>query len=401
MNHLHRVNALTALVLFGCAAPGAAQAPFPGSPGVNIGGSLPVGFEGSGAVFHPRLDRLFIVSDSGYVASLEKDGGFFESKFIGGDLEGVTVADPDSNFLHLALENPDSVLEYDLENGVVTRAFDVSAVLTGSANQGVEAITFVPDSADPEGGVFHLGQQSNGRVYVFRLPIVSSATATTYSFVSSYQPIAGLTDISGLEFDRTSDRLYAIFDANDRIVEMTKTGVVLNQWTLPGTDQEGIAIDGCELFTTDDVLLNVWRHHDFPSPGSCAFLSEMTTRISASSGGNALFVLRTPPPQQGGLGRLVLGSASGSAPPLPLGLVTLPLVPDAYFQLVATSANTGPFVDFLSNFDALGRSTAVLAVPPVPPAFVGLTLTHAFLAFKPVTSSIVLASNAETLSIVP
>lgn len=378
-----------------------AQAPFPGAPGVNIGQNLPAGFEGSGAVYHPRLDRLFIVSDSGYVASLEKDGSFFSQTFVGGDLEGITVADPNSNFLYLALENPDSVLEFDVVAGAVTRAFDVSAILTGSANLGVEAFTFVPNANDPEGGLFHLGQQSNGRVYVFRLPIVSSATATTYTFLTSYQPVAGLTDISGLEYDREHGRLYAIFDANDRLVEMTTAGVVLNQWVLPGSDQEGIAIDGCELFTTDDALLQILKHHDFPSLADCHSFSQQTTRISATSGGTAQFVLRAQTPVPAFAGRLVLGSASGSAPPLALGAISLPLVPDPYFQLIAGNPNSGPFVATLGAFDALGRSTAALALPPLPPTIVGLSLTHAYLAFHPITHALVAGSDAETLSIVP
>lgn len=396
-----RIFDWTALAIAASAPLATAQAPFPGTPGVNIGQSLPAGFEGSGAVYHPRLDRLFIVSDSGYVASLEKDGSFFSQTFVGGDLESITVADPSSNFVYLALENPDSVLEFDLVAGVVTRAFDVSAILTGSANLGVEAMTFVPNANDPEGGLFHLGQQSNGRVYVFRLPIVSSASATTYTFVTSYLPVAGLTDISGLEYDREHGRLYAIFDANDRLVEMTPAGVVLNQWVLPGTDQEGIAIDGCELFTTDDVLLQVLKHYDFPSLADCHTFSQQTTRISATTGGTAQFVLRAQAPVPPFAGRLVLGSASGSTPPLALGAISLPLVPDAYFQLTASNANVGPFVATLGVFDALGRSTASLALPPLPPAVVGLSLTHAYLAFHPTTHALVAGSTAETLSIVP
>jgi SdiA-regulated len=388
-------------VLTACAPIAGAQAPFPGAPGVNIGQNLPFGFEGSGAVYHPRLDRLFIVGDSGVVASIEKDGGFYSQTIVGGDLEGITYADPNSNFLYLALENPDSVLEFDVVAGVVTRAFDVSAILTGSANLGVEAMTFVPDANDLEGGLFHLGQQSNGRVYVFRLPIVSSATATTFTLITSYVPVVGLTDIAGLEYDRERGRLYAIYDANDRLVEMTTAGAVVNQWVLPGTDQEGIAIDGCELFTTDDMLLQIWKHHDFPSLADCHSFSQQTTRISATSGGVAPFVLRAQAPVPPLAGRLVLGSASGSVPPLAIGVIALPLVPDGYFQLTATNANSGPFVATLGAFDALGRSTAALAIPPLPPAFVGLSLTHAYLAFNPVTHAPIAASSADTLTIVP
>lgn len=385
--------------LFACAA--SAQPPFPGSSGIDIGQSLPAGFEGSGATYHSRLDRLFLVSDSGWLASMEKDGGFFSQVFVGGDLEGVCVADAASDFVYLGRENPDAVLEFRLSTGTVTRVFDVSSILTGSANLGLESMTFVPNAADPEGGLFHLGQQSNGRVYVFRLPIRSSAVATNWTFLSSYPPIAGLTDLAALEYDPRTGNVLAIFDADDLLVEMTTSGVVLNQWAMPGADQEGLAIDGCELFATEDVALDVWKYFDFPTLGACHAISQQRARISAASGGNVEFVMRAIAPTPPLSGRIVLGSATGTAPPLVFGASTLPLVPDAYFQLTATNANSGAFVNTLGSFDPTGRSTAVLAVPSLPPAFIGLTLNHAFLSFHPITHALIAGSNAETLTIVP
>lgn len=384
---------------FACAL--SAQPPFPGSIGTDIGSSLPAGFEGSGATYHARLDRLFLVSDSGWLASMEKDGAFFSQAFVGGDLEGVCVADPESDFVYLGRENPDAVIEYRLSTASVTRVFDVSSILTGSANQGLEAMTFVPDAADPEGGLFHLGQQSNGRVYVFRLPIRSSAVATSWTFVAGYQPIPGLTDLAALEFDPRSGNLLAVFDADDLLVEMTTSGAIVNQWAMPGTDQEGLAIDGCELFATEDVALAVWKYFDFPDPAGCDALSQQRARVSAASGGQVQFVLRAIAPTAPHSGRIVLGSAAGIAPPLVFGAATLPLLPDAYFQLTASNANSGSFVNTLGAFDAAGRSTASLVVPALPPAFVGVSLHHAFLSFHPATHALLAGSNAETLSIVP
>ncbi len=92
---------------------------------------------------------------------------------------------------------------------------------------------------------------------------------------------------------------------------------------------------------------------------------------------------------------------NGTTPGFQAPSFLLPLNSDAYLQLTASHANVPPFVSTLGAFDASGASLAALAVPPLPPGLVGLTLHHAYLTFHPVTTKIVAASNAEFLAIVP
>lgn len=78
---------------------------------------------------------------------------------------------------------------------------------------------------------------------------------------------------------------------------------------------------------------------------------------------------------------LVLGSASGTAPglPLPGGHAILPLTWDAFTSLVLRLANTPAFASFSGALDDAGRGVATFdSLGPLPPESVGLTLSFAY-----------------------
>jgi len=240
--------------------------PFPGGlPGVDIGSGLPAGYEPSGAVWHSGRNKLFLVHDGGTVSAMNADGTGIQNWNVGGDLEGICVADPASNFVYLGIEDPDSIREFNLVTGQVVRSFDLTPWMSGSGNAGLEALEFVPEAADPEGGLFYAGLQSDGSVHVFRLPIHSSATSTNVVQVNVFTPVPGRSDISGLDFDAANDTLYAIWDGPNKIRAMRPDGTSLGEWDLPGNDQEGVALVGCDLIIAEDVGKEVRRYSTFPN----------------------------------------------------------------------------------------------------------------------------------------
>ena len=89
--------------------------------------------------------------------------------------------------------------------------------------QGLEALTFVPDSAHPEGGLFYAGHQDEGAVYVFDFPIVTSAVSNTVTLVDDFVPVNGRDDLAALSYDAASDRIYAVYDSSDLMISMTLT----------------------------------------------------------------------------------------------------------------------------------------------------------------------------------
>ncbi len=262
--HIGVLLAAIAAVLSGHCVSSAAD-PFPPAalPGTEIGGNLPSGYEPSGAIWHTGLNKLFIVSDGGLVTRMNSDGTSVNNRSVPGDLEGICVADPLSSFAYVGVENPDGVMEFNITTGLVARTFNLTPWMTGPSNSGLEALTFVPNASDPEGGLFYAGLQADGKIYTFRLPIVSSSTSTTVTHVSTITPVAGRTDLSGLHYDVDNQVLYAIFDSSNRLRAMQADGTFIAEWVLPGSAQEGITLAGTDLFVSQDDG-KVWRYSSFP-----------------------------------------------------------------------------------------------------------------------------------------
>jgi hypothetical protein len=223
--------------------------PFPGGPGTPIG-DIPVGAEPSGAGWHARLEKLLVVCDGGLLLTMDADGSNQSSFIIPGDLEAVCVADPTTDIVYVGVEDPATVIEVDITTGQIMRSFVLLTDLP--FNEGLEALTFVPDPAHPEGGLFYAGIQFDGSIHVFELPIKSSSTSESVIEVDVFVPVPGRNDLSGLHYDWREDVLHAIFDVYDLWRVMLTDGSLIDEWDLPGIDQEGIALGGCNLFIAED-----------------------------------------------------------------------------------------------------------------------------------------------------
>ena len=220
----------------------------PGTSVVN----LPVGYETSGLTWHQGLEKIFSVSDEGVVSMMNRDGTELVHWNIGGDFEAITVADHTSNFVYIGIENPDSVIEFDVSSGQITRTFSLTDWMTGPSNLGLEALTFVPDATHPEGGVFYAGLQSTGEVFRFGLSIKSSSTLSSVTFINTLVIEGSHTDLADLSYDPSSDRILALYDSLDRIKVIEKDGELRTQWVAPGTEQEAILYVSGELFIGED-----------------------------------------------------------------------------------------------------------------------------------------------------
>ena len=127
-----------------------------------------------------------------------------------------------------------------------------------------------------------------------------------------------------------------------------------------------------------------------------------TLLLSVGSGGTLTWELDAGSELAGEL-YLVLGSASGTAPGIPLGPLTLPLVVDPYFMASLTGPNAPPFANTFGVLDAGGEATAQLVLPPgvLPISAVGLVLHHAFVAIEPGTGIVDFASYAVPVELEP
>lgn len=245
--------------------------PFPGDlPGVNIGANLPAGTEPSGIVWHPRLHKYFIASDNGFIYEMDTNGVLTDSDYAGGDLEGICIADPESDFIYLGIETPvgapEEIREFNFVTDAISRVFVLAGMDNTVVNQGLEALEFVP-GADPEmiePGLFYAGLQQNGYIFRFRLPIAHPSNPVQY--ISTIMP--GRPDIAGLHYHFSNNTLYAVFDGSNVIRAMATDGSMIKEWELPGSEQEGVTIvNNIDLVIAEDTPAKVMFYTDFgPGP---------------------------------------------------------------------------------------------------------------------------------------
>jgi len=289
-------RALLAAIAVASADEGAVQAGGSGPSSLAIGGALGADFEPSGAAWHPRLGALLVVDDGGGVAVLDASGGLRGRWSVPGapDLEGVCVADPSTPFAYLAIEAPARILEFDLERGIVRRAFDLARVLParadggppdGERTAGVEALTFVPDASHAEGGRFLVGHQGDGRVDVVELPVRSVHARPSAHLVESFTPWPGHAELSGLDYDAGLGLLFAVYDAAERLRATTLDGQLVEEWRLAADDPEGVAVTGCRVFVADDGAREVWRLDALLDRARCCAPRADVAGVSLSAGG--------------------------------------------------------------------------------------------------------------------
>ncbi|MDD3887145.1 MAG: SdiA-regulated domain-containing protein [Patescibacteria group bacterium] len=228
---------------------------WPAGTGTDIGGNLPpdpIVYEPSGLAWHSRLGTLFIVGDSGNISEITSDGSLLHNWYNGSflDLEGIAVANPASNYVYVGEEGNRTIYEFDITSWTLSgKSWDLSAWMPDVPGQGLEALTFVPNGDHPytnssSGGLFYAGHQGDGKIYVFDINLSLSGSV---NYISTITPLAGTTDLSGLDYEPSTQILYAIFDSSDLLLEMNASGTVLNSYDMPGSAQEGVAVQSNKL----------------------------------------------------------------------------------------------------------------------------------------------------------
>ena len=165
------------------------------------------------------------------------------------------------------------------------------------------------------------------------------------------------------------------------------------------------------LFEVTNTKSKVWQYfNNFTQTGIKyvfrankheRYLWSNTREFSAAAGGTLKLDLVAGTPHAGEL-YAVLGSFNGTTPGLPIDGFVFPLVSDAYFNLMLTQPNVGPFGNTFGVLDGLGRAQASVTLPAgagVP--LIGKTIHHAWAALDPATLQVQLTSHAEPVTVVP
>lgn len=208
--------------------------------------------EPSGISWHSKRETLFVVGDEGEVCEIRTDGTLIKYSWIrDADFEGITH-DPSTGLLYIAVEGEESIIEVNAETFEVLREFSIPRTIGGktvlkAGGQGIEAITFVPDPAHPEGGTFYVANQSSSLTdqedmsAVFRVELPLRSRRGDPKLLDYFTP--GVIDLSGLHYDHETDHIFVISDTTNTILEYSRLGVLVRAHPLPGDSQEGITAD--------------------------------------------------------------------------------------------------------------------------------------------------------------
>lgn len=287
---------LSVCSLFGTAQVQASETTWPNVSGADIGGGLETEYEPSGNVLFQG--KLYVVTDEGEVTRMDTSGKVdFQTATqpttlrsqstalgLGSDLEAITTGN--DSFLYLGYEGTNMMAQLDPNNLTLTgKTWSFNPTL-GTAigtdlSNGMEALTITPSYVIT-------GIQHNGQLYYFEVNFsVGGSTPTpvgTVNLASLAEDTTLNADISDLYYSADTQKLYALYDSANKIVELNETGTMAySDFSLPsGNDQEGLSLSSnCSSSSTATVYISedtngadhqVWGY-DSAYPVTCAVIT--------------------------------------------------------------------------------------------------------------------------------
>ncbi len=297
------------------------------------------------------------------------------------------VFSPDGSKLYVSARTSQELIAFDLT--------PTGGVEVGRAPLGFSPLEFVVnaagtrafglDTSNAELEVVDLGALS----VIASLPLAGTGIDLVYDASDdSVEVISGgaTTTLGGsVGFEVSESGSWERFDATTlQRIGGAETGLATSDLQLAGGRVAATAIRNDELVVG-------------PSAPS---LRADTIAVSTAAGGTQSLALDAGAARAGDL-YLVLGSASGTSPGLPLDGQLIPLQLDNYTLTTLNSANSGAYVNTLGALDASGQGSAAIAVPAgVLTGLAGVSVDHAFVALDPVFASVRFASNPVALRLI-
>jgi uncharacterized protein YjiK len=204
--------------------------------------------EPSGVAFHPRTGHLFVIGDDGKIAELDTSGKAVRALALPGNLEDVAVHAPTGDLVVLSEQNSELIL-YDPAGYRERKRWrlDKAALLGGAgadSDHGFEGLGFRADASQPGGGVFYLTHQRKpSRVVAIAFDPSRPGGPLGGDVVRGRWELTGYEDLTAITYVAELDRLLVLSDAQDVLIVVRLDGTVERDVTIPGKQQEGVAVD--------------------------------------------------------------------------------------------------------------------------------------------------------------
>lgn len=273
----------------------------------------------SGAYWNPVTRRLWLANNSGGFTVLKEDvaGGFLNAGNYnpGGDLEGITQADPAADRVYLMVENAEDIRAYST-NGVAKETWDLTPTIGALANSGTEGIAFIPNVwlaasgfRDLNGNLYPSSVHGTNGLGGIMLVAVQGTSAANYGYVYAVDlkkdgthTLVGRYKTSrnescDLAFDASIGRLYINHNIDGNILEVTdltsapygadRKFTTLREFQVPsGSNIEGFGLT--PALTSSNTVGNQWCFFtdDNNADGALRWFKQLPSPISANAGNN-------------------------------------------------------------------------------------------------------------------
>ncbi|RMF24673.1 MAG: hypothetical protein D6760_02820 [Deltaproteobacteria bacterium] len=174
--------------------------------------------------------------------------------------------------MYVVREGNETIFELDPATLKPKRRFLIDRTYEGNANylrrggDGVEGLTFVPNSDDPEGGTFYVVNQYDPPVLVeLAVPLRSSKERIARAEIRAAWPL-GPPPLSDVVWDAPTKSFLVPSALWHSALVVTRGGIKKGSVRLPGFMQEGIARlpDGSFVIAQDSGGLIKWKPEGDP-----------------------------------------------------------------------------------------------------------------------------------------
>jgi uncharacterized protein YjiK len=192
--------------------------------------------EPSGLAYKTDENILYVVSDNApYVYKISIAGQVMDSIYTGGiDMEGISFSNDFTSF-YVVEEKFKRVDRFSL-NGNFIDSFRVN--INSSENHGLEGIAV---------------NKANGNIFVANQKNPCLLIELTGSGIEiNRTQLDSVLEISDILYDDSLNCLWMVSAVSKTINKITTTGILLDSWSIPVTDAEGITVHNDRIYIVSD-----------------------------------------------------------------------------------------------------------------------------------------------------
>lgn len=197
--------------------------------------NLPVS-EPSGLSYCAATNTLYMVSDAHpEIFEMSLDGKILRTiSAVGSDFEGICLSK--NNDTIFVVEEANYMVAKFLQNGQRVGSF--KAVLSSDIKHALEGITI----------------DNNYNIYLLNEKFPCYLAQYSYSGSENWKKeISYTTDVSEVLYDAKTDCLWVLSDESQALLKLTKEGALLNRWSLPIVQPEGLAMTNDKIYIVSDT----------------------------------------------------------------------------------------------------------------------------------------------------